>query len=102
MQPRLPEIHIASRTCIAVPALPVCREARMSEAATVITAAPGRLLRRREVEQETGLSRTSIYRLMDQGQFPRPLRTGTRAVAWPTSVIEAWKASRQIAMAGEI
>lgn len=63
---------------------------------------PGRLLRRREVEQETGLSRTSIYRLMDQGQFPRPLRTGARAVAWPTAAIEAWKASRPTAMPGEM
>lgn len=48
------------------------------------------------MERETGLSCTSIYRLMDQGVFPRPLRTGLRAVAWPTSVIEEWKASRPV------
>ena len=73
----------------------------MSNTVTFTTSL-GRLLRRREVEQETGLSRTSIYRLMDEGKFPRPLRTGTRAVAWPTSEIEAWKASRQTALAGEM
>ena len=31
-----------------------------------------RLLRRREVEKITGMSRSSIYRLMPDGEFPRP------------------------------
>lgn len=57
----------------------------------------GRLLRRREVELEVGLSRSSIYRLMDQGMFPRPVQTAERAVRWPSYVIDAWKRSRQIA-----
>lgn len=51
------------------------------------------LLRRTEVERETGLSRSAIYRQMDEGRFPRPRRIGLRAVAWPRSEIEAWKAS---------
>lgn len=54
------------------------------------------LLRRREVERETGLSRTSIYRMMSEGAFPRPRRIGRRAVAWPASQIEAWKAGRPL------
>ena len=33
-----------------------------------------RLLRRREVEDMTGLSRSSIYRLMKLGLFPRPVK----------------------------
>lgn len=56
--------------------------------------AGGPLLRRKEVERETGLSRTSIYRQMEEGIFPRPRRIGRRAVAWPASDIEAWKAAR--------
>lgn len=55
--------------------------------------AVGRLLRRQEVEREVGLSRSSIYRLMDQGKFPRPVQTAERAVRWPSAVIDAWKLS---------
>ena len=54
----------------------------------------GRLLTRREVEARAGLSRSSLYRLMRQGLFPKPLRVGVRAVRWPSSEIEAWLASR--------
>ena len=61
----------------------------------VITApAPGRLMRRPEVERETGLPRSTIYRQMAEGKFPRPRRIGVRAVAWVSAEIEAWKASR--------
>ena len=39
-----------------------------------------RLLRRRQVEETAGLSRSSIYRLMANGDFPRPVRIGPTAV----------------------
>ena len=55
------------------------------------TPTPGRLMRRPEVERETGLSCSTIYRMMEEGTFPRPRRIGARAVAWTTSEIEAWK-----------
>ena len=35
-----------------------------------------KLLRRRQVEEITGMSRSSIYRLMQDGQFPRPVKVG--------------------------
>lgn len=54
----------------------------------------GRLLARREVESRTGLSRSSLYRLMRQGMFPEPIRVGARAVRWPESEVSAWLASR--------
>jgi prophage regulatory protein len=58
-----------------------------------------RFLRRPEVERQTGLSRSSIYRLMelpedDPLHLPRPRRIARRAVAWPQSEIDAWKARR--------
>lgn len=62
----------------------------------------GRLLRRQEVQQETGLSRSSIYRLMDEGKFPRPRRMGARAVAWPSAEIDAWKATLPIASPSDV
>ncbi len=51
-------------------------------------------LRRPAVEAATGLSRSSLYAMMDRGEFPRPIRIGKRAVAWPQSAIEAWLANR--------
>lgn len=52
-------------------------------------------LRRPAVEAVTGLSRSSIYEMMDRGEFPRPVRIGKRAVAWPESQISDWLSTRQ-------
>ena len=52
-----------------------------------------RLLRRAEVEARTGLSTTTIYRMMREGQFPVPVKISKKAVRWPASEIEAWLAS---------
>ena len=56
-----------------------------------------KLLRLPEVITMTGKPRNSIYRGMKDGQFPRPLKIGTRAVAWPEEVIQSWIASRVVA-----
>ncbi len=56
-----------------------------------------RLLRRPAVEKLTGLSRSSIYALMDRGEFPRPRRIGRRAVAWDEAALERWLATREVA-----
>jgi prophage regulatory protein len=53
-----------------------------------------RMLRRKEVEQITGRSRSAIYEGMAAGTFPKPVKIGARAVAWPESVIRAWIAER--------
>ena len=50
--------------------------------------------RRPAVEAATGLSRSTIYGMMDRNEFPRPVRIGRRAVAWPESVVKAWLAER--------
>lgn len=56
-----------------------------------------KLHRRPTVEAVTGLSRSSIYAMMDDGSFPRPVRIGRRAVAWRESDLRAWLESRQSA-----
>lgn len=48
------------------------------------------LLKRRHVEEVTGFSRTTIYRLMAEGRFPRPLRTGENSVRWRQSDVQKW------------
>lgn len=51
-----------------------------------------RLLRCSEVQHRTGLGKTTIYRLMRDGLFPLPLKISPKAVRWPESEIEDWKA----------
>ena len=48
-----------------------------------------RLLRRQQAEEITGLSRSSIYRLMPDGEFPRPVKVGIAGVRWRASDITA-------------
>ena len=52
-----------------------------------------RLLRRQEVESLTGLSRATLYAMMAEGRFPKPLRLGRRSVGWRLSDIDDWLAA---------
>ena len=52
------------------------------------------LLTRREVESRFGISKTTVYRLMQCGAFPKPVRIGVRAVRWDESEIAEWVKSR--------
>ena len=38
----------------------------------------------------TCLSKSSIYRLMDAGDFPKQIPLGARSVAWVRSQVEDW------------
>lgn len=61
-----------------------------------------RILRRPEVEAATGLSRSSIYARMSRGEFPRPVRIGTRAVGWVETEIEEYNRQRIAERDGEV
>ena len=51
-------------------------------------------LSRRAVEHRTGLSRSTIYKMMGEGTFPRPeAQVGTRGVRWLERDITAWMQS---------
>jgi len=52
------------------------------------------LIRRKEVERLTALSRSRIYDLMKQGAFPRPVVLGAMSVAWLETEIHEWIAAR--------
>lgn len=58
-------------------------------------AMPDRLLRRPSVQELTGLTKSTLYRLVSQGAFPLPIRIGSRAVAWRESAVAAWIADRK-------
>jgi prophage regulatory protein len=53
---------------------------------------PERLIRIQEVIKITGLSRSYVYSLSNEGLFPRsvPLVPGGKARAWVLSEVEAW------------
>jgi prophage regulatory protein len=61
-----------------------------------------KLLRRKQVESQTGLSRTTIYENMTQGTFPRPIKIGERSVAWLESEINDWINNRIKTTRGEL
>lgn len=52
------------------------------------------ILRRKQVEAETGYSRSTIYLRISQGLWPRQISLGARAVGWPASEIVALNAAR--------
>jgi len=53
-----------------------------------------RFLRRADVQQVTGLSRTSLYRLVAAKDFPVQVRLSINTVAWLRSEVDAWIAGR--------
>lgn len=53
-----------------------------------------RLIRLKEVQHRVGLGRSTIYRWMAEGRFPKPVRLGGHSVAWAEDGIDAWIAGR--------
>ena len=51
------------------------------------------ILRRRQVEQRTGLSRSTIYKRMRAGTFPPAVPLGGRMVGWRAGEIERFLAN---------
>lgn len=54
------------------------------------------LIKRPEVRRRTTLSDSTLYRLMDGGDFPRPVRPNPngRAVAWVEAEVDQWIEAR--------
>lgn len=52
------------------------------------------LIRRKEVERLTSLSRSRLYALMATDSFPRPVYLGTMSVAWVESEVQEWIAHK--------
>ncbi|MEZ9566967.1 AlpA family transcriptional regulator [Vibrio artabrorum] len=53
-----------------------------------------KFLRLNDVIAATGLSRSTIYKFMDDEVFPKTIPLGGRAVAWLESEIEEWMEQR--------
>ena len=57
-----------------------------------------RFLSYREVEELTGLSRSTIYREIRRGRFPKARLIAARKVAFLQIELERWIANRQVAL----
>ena len=55
---------------------------------------PHKILRRQQVEELTGLSRSTIYAMMSNNQFPKPISLSARSVGWLEAEINLWIESR--------
>ena len=62
---------------------------------------PARIIRFHQVQARTGLSRSTIYRRLAGGSFPRPLSLGARAVGWIESEVDEWIRQRIALSRGE-
>lgn len=49
-----------------------------------------RFIRIKDVMGKVGLSRSQVYRLIQAGLFPSPLKIGRRVSVWSDSSIEGW------------
>lgn len=54
------------------------------------------LLRIQTVAQATGLSDATIYRKLAAGQFPAPVRLGSRCTRWKAADVRAWIQSQGV------
>ena len=55
-----------------------------------VTKMTERLIRRPEVLSMTGMATSTLYDAIARGSFPRPVKIGRRAVAWPESDLARW------------
>lgn len=53
-----------------------------------------KFLRLDEVCARTGLPKSTLYRLMSEGEFPRPIRITERSAAWLEDEVAAWQEQR--------
>ena len=68
-----------------------CEHGRMRSAPS--PSLPSRILRLRSVVDLVGLSRSTIYKRVSEGKFPKPLSLGGHAVGWRESEVQEWLAT---------
>ncbi len=48
------------------------------------------LIKLKQVMECTGMARSRVYKLMAEGQFPKPVKLGLRIVAWVETEVCVW------------
>ena len=49
-----------------------------------------RILRLNTVLERTGLTRSTLYRKIERGEFPRQVKISDRCAGWRESAVAAW------------
>lgn len=66
-----------------------------------MTETPDRILRLKAVLERTGLSRSTLYRKVQDGTFPRQIAISSRCAGWRESAINDWMKNPIFYQAGE-
>ena len=53
-----------------------------------------RLIKLKDVMCVTGLGRSTVYKYVASGEFPKPVSLGVRAVAWVEEEVQEWVLSK--------
>ncbi len=53
-----------------------------------------RIIRLKEVIYSTGLARSTIYKYIGEGRFPKPVSLGDRCVGWVDAEVQEWILAR--------
>jgi prophage regulatory protein len=53
-----------------------------------------RILRLPQVEEATGESRSTIYKRISEGEFPKPVKLGAKSVGWIEEEVAAYNEAR--------
>jgi prophage regulatory protein len=53
------------------------------------------LYRTKELTELLGISRSTLYNWTLSGHFPKPIKLGSRAIAWSESDVQDWIYSQQ-------
>lgn len=59
------------------------------------------ILRLPEVLERIKVSRSTLYAMLERGQFPRPIKVGERLNGWTERQLEQWEAEREAAAANQ-
>jgi prophage regulatory protein len=91
----------SSRALAALHEAPDPRSRRGSETSkarhAMSTRKPDRILRLPAVLERTGFSRSTLYRRVEEGGFPRHLKISERCIGWRESEIRAWERKQKAA-----
>jgi len=55
-----------------------------------------RILRMKTVIEITGLARSTVYKYVAEGIFPKPISLGGRSVGWLESEVHSWIQARLV------
>lgn len=96
LQEREAAAHEVARLRAQIERLTAARATRAAKSENGYAPLPmqqGMLIRLNEVAELLGVARSTIYKWVNQGTFPSPVRINERAVRWRTEDIERWRSA---------